>query len=662
MAVLIPANTPFDAALRQRCVEQKDEIVSVLVDGHPVDIAMKWLSFNLIFWKPLVRRGLPIKKKHLFHNECVTDSAIQRIQNAIMDDIIDAGMYTSEVITPTPDMPWHLRLGVLTKKDAFLWELMEMQQELFQFIGFDLQAHQRSMSIYNMAKVLAHPRVKEARQIDFATAENLGIHAVEEALKKTYARVLDACMDPSIPNNDFYGFLLLGLVSQQQLVQNACSAGTRTDVGDDLIRHPIRSSFMGGLTDIECAIDSRAGMKSAIYNIVGMPQAQYPNRKQQLLASSVYHLYRGDCGTTVTVPFLITERNHAFCIGKLYKMPDGKLYAIRRENSRALIGHTLQLRSPGGCHHTDGVCEVCMGELAIYNFHDNIVVGIAAVIALMEPVGQLILSNKHLARTSSIAYTLPDPLKAIMFMAGNEIYISAHTRLDTLGVGIPHEKFRINDLAYVDTSGNFNDQYFSSIAAISIGDAKTRTAHMPDINMVSNARGVPYLTAEALTYIKNNPDLVHRSGTIWIDLSKWDTKQPFMRCVVANDSMVRFSGYVEKYFSTIITRERSYPAALQYFSDYVYRMIGTNLAHIEVCLRASMITSQLDYRIPRVTDVTNVSFGGLGYIIPNRSIGAQLAFEKCGAVLRTPRTFVLPKQPNVMDKFVGFNPPFQNYQ
>ena len=398
--------------------------------------------------------------------------------------------------------------------------------------------------------------------------------------------------------------------------------------------------------------DGLSGRKSAFYNAFGMPEAQYPNRLQQILAASIRRLYPGDCGTPHRVPFYVHDDNHKYIVGKFYDF-HGELREVTKENSKELVGKTIRLRSSLVCRHTDGICHTCMGRMAWY-MHPSLVPGFVSVIALMEIVGQLILSNKHLSRTSSIPYALAPEFRPYMYVVRNDVYFDTSCDLSNLSLRIPYSALQVNDLPHIRPDTSINDQYFSKIPIMAICNTHDKSREV-EAETASQTNEMPYFTQEMLRYIRFNSDKITVSdNTVYIDMSGFDKSQPFMRCIVSNDSMVRFAKQVRVWFGSAITRETSCTTALQHFSDFVYRKVGTNLAHLEICLKASMITNPVDYRVPVVEDPENVMFGALSHIIPRRSIGGQLAFERLAAHLLDPRTFILPRSTSIMDDMVGF--------
>lgn len=69
----------------------------------------------------------------------------------------------------------------------------------------------------------------------------------------------------------------------------------------------------------------------------------------------------GDCGVGFGIPREVTKENHGDLVGR-YQVVGGE--AVLIEDTKALIGKTIELRSPQACaaDHTD-YCEICMGKV-----------------------------------------------------------------------------------------------------------------------------------------------------------------------------------------------------------------------------------------------------------------------------------------------------------
>lgn len=621
----------------EELVATRDVHYHVALANEELTMEGKWLLVNVILWRPLIARGLPIERRHVAYDVELTNDVIQRIDSEIYRDII-----------------LHTQDG----QEGVLHEMAERINVLYNVACIHLGSHQRSISMFEIETTLADPVFATASHLNIAKATAMGIHEEERVLKSSSASLLDTLKDPAHKaHNVFYPYVKLGIASKQQVPQVLLAAGTRTDVNDLMILKPVKTSYVRGLNDIhDLAIDSLSAKKSILYNALGLGGSQYVNRKEQLMASMLYKLHKGDCGTTVTLPFEILPINssHDQCIGKFVVEKNGSITELTHANMQSYVGKIVQLRSPICCLHTDGCCQVCGGRMTDY-MHPNVVLGIASTIELMGPTAQLILSNKHVSQTSSIVYRVPDPYSDIYEVMRNEIYLKPNVDRAKIAIGVPFDNVaRISDLQFIEEDQAINDQHFSSITQMTVADAESGDIETP-ITLMTDAHGsIPYFSAEFLTFIKNNPDdVMILPDTVWIKIGKFDPKYPIMRCIVSNDSMMRFSKKIGKLFTDDIKRYKSATEVMRDFTNTVYSKVWPNLFHLEIIIRASLVVSAQDYRIPQVKDPDKVQFASLGHIIPQRSIGGQLAFERTADYLADPRTYTIPKPPGPFDPYAG---------
>ena len=86
------------------------------------------------------------------------------------------------------------------------------------------------------------------------------------------------------------------------------------------------------------------------------------------------------------------------------------------------------MRSSFGCRYTDGICEICGGQVTQFT-PDDIHIGMEATTSLMGPIGQLILSNKHITSTSAIIVKLSPDIGSIFDVKNNKLYLKKSINL-----------------------------------------------------------------------------------------------------------------------------------------------------------------------------------------------------------------------------------------
>ena len=412
-------------------VEHAETIFRVSLDDGDIDIAGKWLFFNVILWRPLISRKLPITaKRHLFYNELFDKPVIQRIYTNIYADILKY------------------------KRGDWIrvrYEFMEGINKFYNDIMFELGEYHRSINMVDISRTLAIPEIREATQFIISDTDN--IQKTEAAYEAAAERVMITVAKPELRHNVFYPFIKLGALNSAQFPQVIMAGGPRTDVDDTMFTRPILGSYARGFRDIiEYAIDSRAAAKSEWYNKSTMGAAQYSNRKKQLLSMAVRHIYPGDCGTKVGVDFIISRQWSNMVIGKFICDDGGGITELTYDNIQNYWGKSVKIRSVLTCRYQDGFCRACGGRLVDF-MPPGVVPGIAAEHEVMSPTAQLVLSSKHVSKTKATSYILPGFLRdqEIFDVDGNEIYFKPHVNLKNLALGVPFKSVeRLADLQYVE--------------------------------------------------------------------------------------------------------------------------------------------------------------------------------------------------------------------
>lgn len=633
---VIDVKTFLDHDYRNWCVENPDTLVTLQIHNKKgelihIEIPAKEMIFNVFFWKPLIRRDLPIvKEKHLFHDEDFTSDAIKRINTEILLD----------VIKHKPD----------TLQDVKL-EFIRGIEEINNFINTYLPQCAYMVDIFAISDTLTQPEAKEIVKADVEHLCDHGVKVVEKECKKIQERTNTYFSDKSVKPNIFYPAIHLKTLNATQFAQMVACIGTRTDTDESMIRWPVQHSFIEGLGSIEeYCLESLAAKKSKMYNKKEMADAQYANRQFQLNGSAIYKIYPGDCGSEVTVPFMISEFNHEQVFGK-YFLENGKKKLFNKENAHHYIGKRINLFSPMTCRHTDGYCHKCGGFLAEYFLPPTLMPGVIAGSEVISPLVQQILSNKHMATTFATLYTPPAVYKDIFVVKSNQIFIRKEFLKSGVRIGIPYVcGCKLNDLKYI--RGPIRDpEYFTIISELCLGDDKgniLEASPMQDENQT-----MPNLSIECLEYLRKNPDKIKiEDPWIWIDISEFTSNKPLITATAFNYSTKLFVERIQNIFEQDIVSMHSCTYLLEMVSDLIWKRSKPNLLHIETICR-SFMKGPFSSDIPVVTDPEDVHFSNLGRLIPLRSYGTQVGFERFLQFISTPSTFMKPRVEGPNDTLVG---------
>ena len=617
-------------------VQNKDQLFHLILSDGEIDIAGKWLFVNSILLKPLIIRKLPITiARHLVINELFDKSGLPKVFTAIYDDILQHCPQDKMIVR---------------------FEFMEAIKQLHIAIMFELGEYHRSIDAVMVAKTLTIPAIAAATRFEPTVGEN--IKKIEAAYRASADNVMAVVADPIYKSNAFYAYVKLGAFNAAQFPQVVMAGGPRTDVDDTMFTIPILGSYLRGFRNIiEYAIDSRSAAKSEYYNASTMGDAQYSNRKKQLLALALQHIYPGDCGTDVTVPFFIKKKWSRMIIGK-FIVENGRLLELTRDNIHQFYDRRINMRSVMTCRYQDGFCRICGGRLVDY-MSPGVIPGIAAEHEVMAPIAQLVLSNKHVAKTKATMYILPRLVRDehIFEVDGNEIYFRPHIDLTKLAIGVPFKTVeRLSDLQYVQNN-IINEQYFTDITQMVLGDAKTLEPLTPLISMTDDNKNYPHLSGTTLHMLRKHPTALQMAGDlVWLKFDQFDRERPVMYSTVVNDSTKVFVEKIEFLFTRQIRDFTSLTEILHRISDVVWSGdILPHVMHLEVCIKANLVTDEVDYSIPVVTDPNNVHFKSLAQIIPRRSIGPQIAFEQWNNYITDPSTFIFPKGTAPFDGYMGFS-------
>lgn len=630
-------NPQFRREVRSRICDSHGHVVLQLADGN-IEVSVRMAALNLFWLYIPAQFGIPISKRHYIRRFTCTNSGLM---SALMK-------YYTEIIGANPENASAFR--------NLIWDCLN---EIYAFCCTDLLVYTHTVDIMDVAEIMTDPKSKEILSRKKAITPELGTQTAEVLIASISHDLFELVgTKNAFPNNALYTYHNAKQLNPHQCPQMLVSYGPRTDIDDRVIRFPIAGSAVDGLTTAEeFAIESLSAKKSSVYNKQAVPRSQYFNRKQQLQASAIEHVYKGDCGSKVYVDFDVTDKNFKTIVGKNILL-DNKLVQVSAELAKQLIGTTIHMRSPMTCRYRKGVCEVCGGAI-MYNIDRNIHLGIIATIQIIEQVTQKILSNKHLIKTFSILYVLPSASRGILEMgkkASNEIRWSDELvgQLANIEIGFNTSDIRkLSDILYIDRHRTVSEEAFSTIRNVYIHNTKTDEVYDIDMTIGNSDEQFPYLSTDFLLHFKNHySECKNKDGKIWVP-AKGTNAIPLFKFVVVNDNMLQFVKNVSTFLSKDIRSITTCHDALQNFSDLVNTKAEVNVAHLEILLKSYLVTSLSDYRVPRVTDPNNVIFRNNANILFNRSIGTEFAFQDLYRYLCSPLTYLTPKVVNPFDMLIG---------
>ena len=313
-----------------------------LTDGE-ITIPIRHAIIHFIYWRNLIFFNLPIKLRHvIFTSGICSLDIISKLQTVCFNDMIDA----------YPDKE--------TEIVQCLFDTINFNNK---FILKNLTKYHSSLDIFEMSRMMRDEKVKEVVNVKLDPL--FGTDVIEKTIAQAneeFCSLLEK--RGSLTHNPLIPFMEAKLLNKNQLMQIFIALGVRTDVNDMIVTYPVTTSVFEGMKNIwQYAVESLSSKKSKFYNAVAVRTSQYVNRKQQLSQFVIERIYKGSCGTDVTVTFHITPINYKHLEGKIIKNEDGSEIILTNDILPDYIGKTVQMYSPITCRYTDGYCEKCGGML-----------------------------------------------------------------------------------------------------------------------------------------------------------------------------------------------------------------------------------------------------------------------------------------------------------
>lgn len=623
------ADPQFKWALADRVEELTGKVRLQLADGEII-VGKRVALVNLFFMQILQDFNIPYSKRHFVKRVAFNGDATAEAWN----------QYYREIVQPNTKNAKRFKMAV--------WRAMD---DLYKFTSWHLLPWTRSLDNIDISEIVNDPAMKEIIDTKWNLKPEFGTDVIEKAIDEGSKKIMKLLDTPGALKNDaLLVFQRVRQLNKFQVPQTLFAFGVRTDINDTIIGLPVIGSVVDGIQNIrEYGCESLSAKKSQAYGQVAVPGSQYFGRKQHLIASSLEHIYETDCQSTALVDFDVTETNYSNIIGKNIVL-NGQYVTITNDNAKEFINTTIHMRSPMTCRYRKGVCSVCAGKV-FDNVNRKLNIGILSSIHVIEPTTQKILSAKHLVKTNTIPYQMPDKTNKILVRStATDIRWRPETydRLKNIEMGIPLKYFTsIHDVTLIRSDKPIKEERYSQIYDVFI---RAIDKELDPVRIVLESNGqVPFLSSEMLTHIRDHyHDLKMDKHIVWIPMAGTE-KFALFRNIVLNDNMLQFVDNVSTFLSKEIKNYTSCSEAINAFSRIVHSKVFANITHLEILLKAYMISSPSDYRIPCVDDPNNVLFQTTASILNNRHVGTKLAYQGLFQYVCHPSTYMTLHQESPFD-------------
>jgi hypothetical protein len=535
---------------------------------------------------------------------------------------------------------------------------------LIRFIYYTCGEYTPSICLSDMCDIVMDPKILALKK-RIHDAEKDGPQEVEVVWKECVEEFVKlTSVKGELINDALYYYQKSKSINPKQAAQMFLTVGVRTDIDDKTITKPIRNNFVEGMDCIEdIMVESRSAVKVDLYNKVGVGQSQYVGKGVHLLCTPFEKVYDGDCGNPHTIKFYIDSEDIAkSLIGKTI-IVNGKDVCVDEDNYGDYVKQSVNLVSVLTCRCKNGVCERCGGDIITNYIPRGLHPGMTCSVRVIGPTTQLVLSAKHFIVTITLEYTLSNSAAEYFKVDKHEIYAlnspSFRKKLKTCKLGIPTSCLSIPVEAFLNA--DLDDYAEAKISEITDLLMKASVTGVCETLPMDNLSLVPFLSKEFIQYIRDNQEILEiKDDIIWVPMEgiyvnkdKRVETYPLLRTVICNASMLKFVKSVKSFIYTGVKKKHTrVDTALQEFAEILFSKLNSiNIVHVEMLLKALMVTSEEDYRIPIVEDPNNVMFGTADSCIANRSIGAMLSHEKLFEYLENPASYVVPKEPGIMNAF-----------
>lgn len=532
----------------------------------------------------------------------------------------------------------------------------EITNKIYNDFTYRLEEYVMSSCILDYIELYHHPEMAKARE----TVSRFN-KPPQQIIAEFYSKASKLLTSESVfPNNPISRSLRAGNSKMSSILQTVAMRGTPTDIDSRIFGKSITDGYLRGVRNLaDQLMDSRTSAKALSYQYRPMQESEYLNRKLQLSAETLHNLHMTDCGTDMYENVTIKAGFLKDFLGKTYICPTtGTEKSVRRSDAH-LNGKTVKMRLVNCCKHADayGVCVTCLGELGL-NIPKYTNLGHQCSINVQSPVGQLLLSEKHVTFSSEAdEFVLSESDQRFIVPTGNVKVFKINPRLNGKDYKLrllESEAIGINDLIYVDNIDDLSPLGITELTSVMFQHTMSNgTVDMDEISVSSASTSRrSSLSLEFLEFIKIHGWVVSDEGIYEIDMKQWDVNRAFMVMPEKQFSTPDFMKSIERFIRGESTRDvksmvdyPSFPAALHAFHDLVSSKLSANISNLEAIMLSAMVRSldKKDYRLPLVKSQGQLAkFNDIMFL---RSMAPFMAYQGQAKGLFSEESYIYRNRP-----------------
>lgn len=473
--------------------------------------------------------------------------------------------------------------------------------------------------------------------------------------------------DPDFPKGIIRDAFLSNLASKEQMMQSLVIIGFRTEINSRIFQEPIMVPYSKGIrSEYDASIEAQNSTKSPIYNKDEMGDAQYYNRKMQIVGSFIHTLSMDDCGTDVMYDWTVEPGEFKYIQGMYYLTQDDikngrtRLRYIKPRDKH-LIGQTIKVRLIFGCAHPDQgtVCEKCYGRIG-RNIPRGSVPGWISSNVVGGEISQKTLKVKHEDGIGALDGVEVAPEYSGYLKTSSDPY-SYRLNSDLKGARVlmtlkQDEAECIPDLEYTE---NLDD-------VTAVAQSKFSTLRLNIIweeEGVEDAIDIPvaigqreaYLSKDMLNYIATFGYTLNKDEEYVVDLSAWSFDKLFISVPNRHNSIVAYKNEVQaviigtstfgKGKKPIMNSYGGTVEAIKTVLNLVTTKLKANYTHIATVIysMAARDPDNYDFKLPKRGE--SYEFCTLTEVLKHRSVCGILVYQGAEYVFDKPYTYVVKDRP-----------------
>jgi len=606
-------NTLLDYTYRMRKIQFRFE------DGQLVTTRVRTAIINLIFWKPYIDSKRTIPSTAMFDTNTICEDTIAKK----LDEII-------------MEFKPYMTIEELSKTEMHIVESLATISKNFCIIQGNTIDVRDIIDLANK-----NPRFDELIHTEYP--DTMPMADIEKDIMLRTEEARDIIINDHISN--IRPFLNAGgNVNMGQMSQCLISIGPRSDIYGNISPVIVNTNFIRGLRNVsDYYLESYSARKALIANKYAMSDSGYTARQMDLLGIDATLVDIEDCGSNHVMEVEVTNKKVLNMLRYKYyvsaKKRDGtyKYTEIVPEKHGDLIGKIILVRTHVLCNLPEGqYCKKCYGELAYFNlgYHTNLL----AMHALSEPVGQMVLSTKHLTKTRTKAVEWPEILYKYFRCETDAIY--PKTEICNGQFEIAFYTGDVEEYLNMFESNSSDDDEDSSDGIL--------LDYVSRFELHINGEAIVFDVGENELYINNEflLKLVKSNKVedekIFVSFSGIADDSPIFDLNIEN---IEITAYLKRVQRLIGIKNKTVPQTIESIIKQLIDIINElnipmNFAHIESIVYNMVRDPAMPIHRPKNIGDPYIIVPTCTAITMSRSLSTSLSFERIGEALRNTYTYM----------------------